>query len=144
MSQRTPTDTEIYTLAKEFILHGDQVRSWRVAFPNSKAILDVQYSNASTVFKLPKLRKRIKELQSLSKKQSEEEFNMTVGELKKILSHVMLNGSMQGKLSAVVAAVAEFNKMDGNNAPTKTEITADLNVRKVIRIRTKKNDKYNN
>ena len=143
MSQRTPTDHEINILASEFILHGDQVRAWRLAFPDSKANLDAQYVNASRAFADPKLRLRIMELQDLSKKQSEEEFTMTVAELKKVLAKVMKQGVNNGKLAAVVSAVATFNKMDGNDAPVKQEHVMEV-TRKVIRVRTKKVDKPDN
>lgn len=138
MSQTTPTDDEITLLAHEFIMHGDQVKAWRLTFPNSKAALNTQYTRASEAFARRGVQVRIEELRGLSKKQSEKEFTMSVAELKKVLAVVMKKGVSEGKLSAVVSAVAELNKMDGNNAPSKTEISGGL---KIIRVRSKGVDK---
>lgn len=133
MSQRVPTAVETTKLAKEFILHGDQVKAWRKTFPKSKAGLDVQYSKASTAFSLTKVQERIKELQALSKKNSEKEFTMTVSDLKKVLATAVKLGcktktDAQGNivahnLAAAVSAVKEFNAMDGNHAPAKTDLS---------------------
>jgi len=139
MSQTNPSTKEISILAKEFIIHGDQVRAWRLAFPDSKAVAETQHSKASIAFTCKKVRARIAELHASSNAQSEKDFNMTVAELKKKLSEVMGKGVDQGKLAAVVSAIAEFNKMDGNHAVVKTEISGGLEVtRKIIRVRTKK------
>lgn len=132
MSQRTPTKKEITSLASEFILHGDQVKAWRKTFPKSKACLDTQYSKASIVFTEEKVRARIKELQNISKVNSEEEFTMTISDLKKFLATAVKLGiktkkDAQGNvvahnLAAAVAAVKEFNAMDGNHAPTDSNL----------------------
>ena len=83
MSQRSPTDNEAFILASEYIQHGDKTKSFRVAFPNSKANHKSQQERASKSFDTAKVRSRIKSLQKLSKKNSEEEFTMSVSKLKK-------------------------------------------------------------
>jgi len=133
MSQMTPTKVEITKLAREFILHGDQVKAWRKTYPKSKASLNVQYSKSSTAFSSEKVKERIKQLQEISRKNSEEEFTMTVSDLKKVLATAVKLGlktktDVQGNivahnLNAAVAAVREFNSMDGNHAPAKTDMT---------------------
>ena len=145
MSQTNPTDAEATVLAREFIFHGCRTSAWRIAFPDSEAELPNQHVAASRAFATPQVRARIQELQAISKEQSEEAFSMTVSELKNKLNDVMVLGALNGKLTAVVGAISEFNKMDGNHAATKTEITGELNTNvKVIRVRTKKVDKPDN
>ena len=125
MSQRTPTDDEATILAAEFIKHGDMTKAFNVAFPNSKATGKSQNERASKAFETVKVRSRIEQLQTISKKNSEEEFTMSVSELKKVLATVIQKTiNADGNMSAAVSAVKEFNAMDGNNSPTKT----DLNV----------------
>lgn len=137
MSQTTPTVHELTVLASEYILHGDKTKAWRKAFPKSKATPEAQYVEACRTFKSPKLNLRIEELKEISKKNSEEEFTMTISELKKVLATVIQKGvgqedkevdgttikGMPANLSSVVSAVKEFNLMDGNHAATKTDIT---------------------
>lgn len=140
MSQRQPTDNEATKLAEEFILHGDQVRAWRIVYSDSEASEKSHYERSSLGFKTVKVRSRIEELQALSKKNSEEEFTMTVSELKKMLVMVIKKGLKEKKdaqdneiahnLGAAVSAIAEFNKMDGNHSAT--EIKGDLTVTNLL------------
>lgn len=134
MSHLDPTDTEATTLAQEFILHGDQVRAFRVVYPDSEASEKSQWEAASRMFKSSKVQARIEELNKLSKKNSEEEFTMTVSTLKKVLAKVIEKG-LGGKkeeetiplnLSSVVAAVREINSMDGNHSDVKLKITTEF------------------
>ncbi len=130
MSQLNPTDTEATKLAQEYILHGDQVRAWRIVYPDSEAGLDTQYAKSSAAFDNDKVKIRIEELNKISKDNSEKEFTFTVSKLKKILDSVIQKG-LGGKdseefnlnLSAVVAAVKEVNSMDGNHNDPKLNLT---------------------
>ena len=78
------------------------------------------------------VQKRITELRSKLKKQTEEEFSITVSDLKKMLV-MAARGGLKTKIDAQgnkipiaiagsVAAISEINKMDGNHAPTKTDL----------------------
>ena len=123
MSQRTPTDYEATILAAEFIKHGDQTRAFKAAFPNSKATDKTISERASKTFDASKVRTRIEQLQTISKKNSEEEFTMSVSELKKVLATVIQKTIKSGgSMTAAVSAVREFNTMDGNHAAEKKQI----------------------
>lgn len=135
MSQGNPTDKQATTLAAQFILHGDKTKALKRAFPKSKASKKTQWKNACIIFKLPKVKERIEELKVISKRQSEEEFELTVSDLKRVLDLTMKKGfgtpdkKVKGKivkgipanLPAIVSAVKEFNLMDGNHASTKID-----------------------
>lgn len=135
MSQRTPTDDEATILASEYIQHGDQTRAFRVAFPDSQATDESQQQRASKAFDTVKVRSRIEQLQAISKKNSEEEFELTVAELKGYLKTIIEKGIADGEtvdndgnktikvgnLSAAVSAIKEVNAMDGNHSPLKTQ-----------------------
>ena len=123
MSQRNPTDEEATKLASEYIQHGDQTRAFRAAFPDSKATDKTISERASKTFDLSKVRTRIEQLQTISKKNSEEEFTMSVAELKKVLATVIKKTiKLDGNMSAAVSAVREFNSMDGNHAVEKRQV----------------------
>lgn len=123
MSQRTPTDDEATILASEFIKHGDMTKAFNVAFPDSKATSKTQNEKAARLFDTGKVRARIEQLQTISKKNSEEEFTMSVSELKKVLATVIQKTIKSGgSMTAAVSAVREFNTMDGNHAAEKKQI----------------------
>ena len=141
MSQVKPTDAEATILASEYIRNGDKTKAFKVAFPKSKTKGKTQNEKASRLFKTSKVIARIDELKGISKKNSEEEFTMSVSELKKKLSQVIEKGLdddtstskdgtitvKQGNLSAAVSAIKEFNCMDGNHSPIETkDVTNEL------------------
>lgn len=129
MSQANPTDVEATRYAESYIIYGDQSRAWRAAFPKAKAKPESVHSKASVMHKHVKVQSRIKELQALSKKQSEDEFELSVGRIKQMLTSAAMKGlknklDQQGNqvpvsIPGTVSALAEINKMDGNHAPTK-------------------------
>lgn len=120
MSQANPTAAEATKYAENYVLYGDQSRAWRVAFPKSKAAPESVHARASLFNKNVKVQLRIEDLQKISKKSAEEEFTVTVSDKKKILASVAKQGLAKAKnLSAVVSAVGELNRMDGDHAPTK-------------------------
>lgn len=138
MSQRNPTDIEINAYAERYILPGgNESESFRAAFPGSKASKETVNAQASKFHKLHKVCIRISELIAVSKKSSEEEFGMTVTQLKKILAKVIKTGLDSGNLSAVIGSVKEFNLMDGNHAPTKTEDITPRKKRKFSKLTAK-------
>ena len=132
MSQSNPTDIQANAYAESYVLYGDQSRAWRVAYPTSKCKPENIHSKASNFHKLIKVQTRITELRSKLTKQTEEEFNITVSDLKKMLVMAAQGGlkqrtdAQQNKvpvsISGAVAAISEINRMDGNHAPTKTDL----------------------
>ena len=71
-----------------------------------------------------KVRSRLAEMQTEQAERDEIEFDLSVSELKETLKRVMdtgLSGDDTGKLnlSAVVSAVSEVNRMNGNHAAAK-------------------------
>lgn len=129
MSQSTPTQHEIDVYAGEFVLGGDRSKAWRKTFPNSKCNEDSAYSKASNFHKFDKVTSRIDELRVETASNDADEFDMSASELKETLQKVMVAGLKKdesGKyhgLGATNGAVAEFNRMSGNHAATKQEIT---------------------
>jgi len=129
MSQSNPTQHEIDTYAGEFVLGGDKTKAWRKAYPDSKAKPEAAHVAAQKMHNFSKVLLRIVELQAKTAADDSAEFDMSVAELKETLSKVMAAGLEQddsGKyngLGAVTSAVGEFNRMCGNHAATKTEVT---------------------
>lgn len=135
MSQANPTDVQATTYAKSYILHGCQSTAFRCTFPDSKGGKENDHCRASILHATRKVQERIKELQAISKANTEKEFGLTVSKLKEVLAEVIDKG-LDGKtdadgntspasLPAVVAAVKEFNLMDGNHAAQKMKVSGD-------------------
>jgi len=133
MSQANPTEAQATAYAENYILYGDQTRAFRVAFPDSKGKSESNHTKATKLHKLVHVQSRIKELQKILKKQSTEEFTLSVSYLKKALATAIQKGLADklvaygddGKvvinhgpvsISGAVSAIAEINKMDGNHA----------------------------
>lgn len=135
MSQGNPTFYEITRYAENYVMGGDQSKSWRKAFPKSKAIAKTIHESASTFHKLPKVRARIKELRKLLKIQSEKDFKLSANEIKKRLADAADMGIREKKdaqgnkvaesLPGTVSALTEINRMDGNHAVTRLALGGD-------------------
>jgi len=132
MSQANPTDFQANAYAENYVLYGDQSRAWRVTFPDSKTKPESVNVKASKFHAIVKVVLRIEELRTKLSKQTEEEFSITVSDLKKMLV-MAAQGGLKGKIDAqknkvpvniagAVAAISEINRMDGNHAPVKQEI----------------------
>lgn len=125
MSQRTPTRHEVDAYCAAWILNGGtKYKAFQEAFPKSKASGEGLYIIASRFHKLPEVLKRLEEMQQEQAEKDEEEFDLSVSELKKKLKDVMdtgLAGDGSGRLnlSAVVSAVSEVNRMNGYHAASK-------------------------
>jgi hypothetical protein len=134
MSQANPTDAQIDAYASSWVKDGDQTAAWRAAFPDSKAKPDNVYSAASRMHKATKVQARIAEYQKLSREQSEEEFAVSVADIKKRLLEAADLGakikkdaqgnSVPHSIQGLVSALAEINKMDGNHAAVKADLTS--------------------
>jgi len=92
MSQSRPTDIQTNTYAENYVLYGDQSRAWRVTFPESRCKPETVHYKASLFHKLEKVKKRIIELRLKLMKQTEEEFDITVSDLKKMLLRAAKGG----------------------------------------------------
>jgi len=130
VSQRDPTQHEIDVYCAQWILNGgDQSKAWRVAYPKSTATDKNSWEKASTMHKSAKVRQRLSELQAQTAEKDAKEFDLSATELKEYLKRVMdagLEEDDSGKrvgLSATNGAIAEWNRMNGNHAPTKGELT---------------------
>lgn len=131
MSQSNLTDAEATKYAENYILYGDQTRAFRAAFPDSKAKAETLNQQAVHAHKQPKVCQRIDELRAISKKQSDEEFSLSVGEIKRLLAMAAKSGlnqkiDAQGNkvshsIAGAVSALAEINKMDGNHYSDKQD-----------------------
>lgn len=131
MSQANPTEIQVNAYSENYVLYGDQSRAWRVAFPDSKAKDEVIHVRASNFHKIGKVQVRIEELRKSLNKQSEDEFNITVSDLKKMLV-MAAKGGLQKRIDAqqntvlnniagAVSAIAEINRMDGNHYQYKSD-----------------------
>ena len=138
MSQQKPTLAEATKYAESYILYGDQTRAFRAAFPDTKAKPESVNQKASAFHKIVNVQSRINELQAGLKKQTEEEFNLSVSQIKNMLTAAATQGlkhkidqqgnSVPVSLPGVVSALSEINKMDGNHAPSKHAHGGDPNM----------------
>ena len=131
MSQANPTDIQTNAYAENYVLYGDQSRAWRIAFPESKSRPENVHVRASKLHAIGKVQARIEEIRSRLKKQTEEEFSITVSDLKKMLVIAAQGGlktrldaqqnTVPNNISGAVSAISEINRMDGNHAPSKQD-----------------------
>lgn len=134
MSQSRPTDAEATAYAENYVLYGDQSRAFRVAFPDSKGKAHSIHCKASKLHALVEVQARIKELRLSLKEQAEEKFNLSAEFLQQTLATVIekgledkedaLGNKVPHALPAVVSAVTEVNKMNGNHAAVKSDLTS--------------------
>jgi TolA-binding protein len=154
MSQSRPTDAEATAYAENYVLYGDQSRAWRIAFPSSKAKAEAVHAKASMFHRIDKVQIRIEELREKIRIQAEEKFAITTESLQRTLASVMETGLSTKKvavrdqdgemqiedtetaqnLSAVVSAVSEVNKMNGNHAATRLAVGGDPNGDPVVSV----------
>lgn len=92
MSQANPTEAQATAYAENFILYGDRTRAFRVVFPDSKAKNESLHTKAAKLHCLVKVQSRIEELQIILKKQSTEEFTLSVSEIKRHLVDAIEKG----------------------------------------------------
>lgn len=131
MSQANPNDVQVNAYAENYVLYGDQSRAWRATFPESKAKPESINVKATQLHDHVKIQLRIEEIRSKLKKQTEEEFSITVSDLKKMLV-IAAQGGLKTRLDAqqntvpnniagAVSAISEINRMDGNHYQYKSD-----------------------
>ena len=99
-----------------------------------EAMAQQLHTKASKLNSLVVVQSRVELIRSKLSKQTEEEFNITVSDLKKMLVMAAQGGlkkksDPQGNevlhsIPGAVSAIAELNRMDGNHAPTKQDHTS--------------------
>lgn len=134
MSQRKPTQVEIERFAKAIVLDGKtQADAFRAAFPSSKSNPHTAQNVALGLSKLPEVRQRIEELKQEAKEESQRHFGATLQWKTQKLMEIIDLG-MRAKfdqagnetptnLQASCTAIAELNRMAGDHAPTRSELT---------------------
>jgi hypothetical protein len=133
MSQNSPTDIEADKYAADFVLHGKQSKAWRHTFPDSKASDDSVDQKASRFHKLDKVQSSIAKMQQVAADTVEEEFSISAADITKRLVDIADMGvqtkiDAQGNtipinLNGAVSAYSEINRMNGNHATVKTDLT---------------------
>ena len=143
MSQNRPTEKQLDAYAKAFLKTGDKTNAWRVAFPNSKAGMQTQWTKACAFHKLGQVQNRISKFQDRFREKEDKEFDLSVSDIKKRLAYIYQKGveadKKSGKphnLSAAASVMNEFNRMAGNHAPANHTISglkggAPINFNKV-------------
>ena len=115
MSQSDPTIEEATAYAEAYIKKNDRTMAFKRAFPKATGSKHSINVRASKLHKNDYIQLRIDQLQAASAKQTEEEFCVSVSDIKKMLLITAKNGIKKDKGFAV-SALAELNKMDGNYA----------------------------
>lgn len=133
MSTKKPTAKEANIYAKEWVLYGDKSRAARKTFPKSKASKKNMNVIACRLHKSSAVQERIEEYQEIAKGLIDEEFAGDVEGLAKMLLKganmgLKLKTDTQGNmvptdLKGMVSAASELNRMNGNHAPEKRELT---------------------
>ena len=130
MSQSRPTDKQAHDYAHYWVMvENNKTKAFRAAFPESKATSNVLSSKACNFHKIGKVQTVIKNIHDKLAKQTEAEFMIKAGDLKRMLVKAAERGLMDKidqignevpiSLTGAVAAISELNKMDGNHAAQK-------------------------
>jgi hypothetical protein len=134
MSQTKPTDVEIEKFAKAIVLDGKtQADAFRVAFPESKAKPESAQRIAVNISQMVTVRSRIEQLKQEAKEESQRHFGATLQwKTQMLMKAVELGYSVRiddkgneipNGIGAAVSAIAELNRMAGDHAPTRSELT---------------------
>lgn len=134
MSQTRPTEVELHNYAAHWIQHGRQLDAWRNAYPNSVTNDRNATKKASKLHQIDDIQATITRLQSETRENQTDEFNLSASELKRTLSRVIdagerlktdaLGNKIPVNLTAVTSAVGEFNRMNGNHAKVTVDNTS--------------------
>ncbi len=125
MSQSRPTTIQINSYAENYVLYGDKSRAWRSTFTDSKCKPESVNVKASNFHNIVKVGLRIDKIRSKLIKQTEEEFSITVSDLKEMLVKAARGGlktktdaqenEVMNNINGAVSAISEINRMDGNH-----------------------------
>lgn len=129
MTKLTPKQEKF---CSQYVLLGHASDAYRSAYNASKMTSKSVNEKASQMLKQVKIRSRVAELQEESKK----EFCVSAEEKRKMLWELAITCAQTDEESkkiknptAVISAIAEMNKMDGDLATIKTENTNDTTIR---------------
>lgn len=132
MSYKDPKPSEIDVYATAWVLEKpEKTYCYKKAFPRSKAKPKTLNEFASRFHAHGKVRARIDQLQALSAKQTEEEFCISISDIKKTLTQVIKVGFNKTHelekpdLSAVNGAIDKLCKIDGYYAAEKRTLNTD-------------------
>ena len=135
MSQSTPTDHEVDAYATEFVLTGDKSKSFRKAFPKSKANIEATAVSANRFHKIPRvlliITEKHTEIANNDKKGFDISYEAQVARCLKILElgikpkYDKDGNEIAQNLAAAQSAINELNKMAGHHAAQK--ISANVN-----------------
>ena len=114
---------------KHYMLNGVKIDAYAAAYKCSNMTRKTMQRRAAEVFDRPAVIFEIEKIETRQAKQ----FDMDVGAIKKVLATVA-SACLKTKLDAqgnsvpidpgaVVGSMKEFNRMNGNYAPTKSEVT---------------------
>ena len=134
MSQTRPTELEVDTYARAFVLDGkSKSDAWRITFPDSNAKPETVNTRAKQFHKLRPISVRIEELKAQAKAEFEKNFGATLKWKTEMLMKAANLGmacriddqgnEIPNNLGAVVSAIKEMNLMSGDHAAIKNEIT---------------------
>jgi hypothetical protein len=116
MSQANPTQKEVEDYAQAYVLgdaKGDQSKSWRTAFPKSKASENSVWQLASKFHSIIEVQSRIKELSTSAQERAVDKFNVTVDSLICELEEVRGAALAAGQYSPSVSAIMGKAKLAG-------------------------------
>ena len=129
---------------KAYVLNGgNKSEAFRDAFPHAKKWKDkTVWSRASELFAESEVQGRVEELQAKAKEIAETKLNITFEQKQRWLKSVIERslqheqardsegnpmGDFRFNASAVISAISELNKMDGDHAAGKVGMTATGN-----------------
>jgi phage terminase small subunit len=126
---------------KEYVLNGgDRYKAYRKAYPHSVKWKDkTVWSRASELFADGEVQGRVEELQAKAREIAETKLNITFEQKQRWLKSVIERslqheqardeegnpiGAFKFNAAAFISAINELNKMDGDHAASKVDMTA--------------------
>jgi len=122
---------------------GNASEAYRSAYDAKKMKPETVFSNASRLLKNSKVIARVEELQAKAKEVAEKKLNITFEQkqewLKSVIERSLQHeqardndgnpmGDFRFNASAVISAINELNKMDGDHAASKVDMTATVSL----------------
>ena len=123
--------------AADYVLHGDASRAYRDNYNAGKMKPKTVNETACTLLKNPKVATRVEELRKESKQRVEVAIDQKRAWLKQVIERSLQyeqatdsEGNAIGDFKfdgkSVISAISELNRMDGDHAPTKSTVKAEV------------------